>query len=46
MNDEYYEMNTVAFIGISGLSVVCHVFDQVKEAQPGYLSELSKHSAH
>mgnify|MGYP000105577814 CR=1 FL=1 len=29
---------------MSGLSVVCHILDQVKEAQPGYISELSKDS--
>ena len=45
MNDADYEINTVEFIGMSGLSVVCHIFDQVKEAQPGYISELSKDSA-
>ena len=45
MNDADYEINTVEFIGMSGLSVVCHISDQVKEAQPGYISELSKDSA-
>lgn len=45
MNDADYEINTVEFIGMSRLSVVCHIFDQVKEAQPGYISELSKDSA-
>ena len=45
MNDADYEINTVEFIGMSGLSVVCHIFDQVEEAQPGYISELSKDSA-
>ena len=45
MNDADYEINSVELIGMSGLSVVCHIFDQVKEAQPGYISELSKDSA-
>ena len=45
MNDADYEINTVEFIGMSGLSVVCHIFDLVKEAQPGYITELSKDSA-
>lgn len=45
MNDADYEVNTVEFIGMSRLSVVCHILDQVKEAQPGYKYELSKDSA-
>ena len=45
MNQADYEIDTVEFIGMSGLSVVCHIFDQVKEAQPGFISELSKDSA-
>jgi len=44
MNDADHEVNTVEFIGMSGLSVVCHILDQVKEAQPGYISELSNDS--